>query len=111
MKVIQKENFDMSDPRFVIADDDGNVIDDAQGFGYKSRQKAHKFISYKYKRGRQKKQDKSQFFKQNPEIKNAIDEILEINVKEIARGEIKMNEIKEFIDQKFDIDLPKGYLK
>lgn len=36
------------DPRFVIVDvDTGEILDDAQGYGYKSRQKAHAAYGYK----------------------------------------------------------------
>ena len=111
MKVIPKNDFNPSDPRYVIADDNGKVVDDAQGFGFKTKRNAHRCLSYKYNGGKQKKNKKKKFFKENPNIKKEIDELFEINFKEIARGDVTLNDIKEFIDEKFDIDLPKEYLK
>lgn len=43
--------------RYRIEDENGNVTDDAQGYGYKSRQKAAKAVWYKFKGGREKRND------------------------------------------------------
>ena len=43
--------------RYRIKDDDGNVIDDAQGYGYKTYQNAIKAKWYKFQGGREKLQD------------------------------------------------------
>ncbi len=40
--------------RFDICDRDGNVIDDAQGYGYKTAQSAHKAASYKLNGGKRR---------------------------------------------------------
>ena len=111
MKVIPKDNFDPSNPRYVIVNDDGKVIDDAQGYGFKTKKNAHRKMSYSFKGGKQKKNKQKKFFKENPDIKKEIDELLEYNFKEILRKEITLDDIKEFIDEKFNIDLPKEYLK
>lgn len=37
--------------RYAIADDDGNVIDDAQGYGYKTPKSAAKAMWWKFKDG------------------------------------------------------------
>lgn len=38
--------------RFAIADDDGKVVDDAQGYGYTSKLKAAKAMWWKFKGGK-----------------------------------------------------------
>ena len=43
--------------RYRIEDEDGNIIDDAQGYGYKSRKKAAKALWYMFKDGREKLND------------------------------------------------------
>ena len=43
--------------RYRIEDDEGNIIDDAQGYGYKSRKNAAKVLWYKFKGGREKLND------------------------------------------------------
>ena len=46
------------DPRYVIIDaDTGEILDDAQGYGYKSQQKAHAAYAYK-NRDKSKDQEK-----------------------------------------------------
>lgn len=42
------------DTRFVITDTNNNIIDDAQGYGYKTKQTAEKALWYKFKGGREK---------------------------------------------------------
>lgn len=46
MKIVQKNK------RFVIADNSGKVVDDAQGWGYKTEEKARKAMWYKFKGGK-----------------------------------------------------------
>jgi len=110
MKIIPKKDCNKRDQRFVIADDEGTVVDDAQGYGYKTKQKAYKAMYYKFQGGKQKDKEKKTFFRKNLNIKEAINKIYELNFKEIARGEITQKDIKEEIDKKFNIDLPKSYL-
>ena len=43
--------------RFDICDATGKVIDDAQGYGYKTEQSAHKAAAYKFKGGQKKADD------------------------------------------------------
>ena len=114
MKVVLKSNCKPYNPRFVIVSDEGKIIDDAQGYGYKSKQNAYRAMYYKFKGGKQKKQQKDSirktFFKQHPGLKKFIDDIYEINFKEIFRGEVTEEDIKREIKDKFGIDIPSEYL-
>lgn len=100
--------------RFAIADDNGKIIDDAQGWGYKTEQKAHRAMWYKFNGGEQKKKktedSKRSFFNAHKGLERFINDIFEINFKEIARGEITDDDILKEIKEKFGIDMPKSYL-
>lgn len=51
----------LGDDRYVIVDaETGEIIDDAQGYGYKSPQKAHASWSYKANKGKRKSEAKKQ---------------------------------------------------
>jgi hypothetical protein len=100
--------------RFAIADDNGKIIDDAQGYGYTTEQKAHKAAWYKFEGGKQKKEAEENkrrcFFKKHHGLEQYIYNIFENNFKEIARGEVTDQDILDDIKKKFDIDMPKKYL-
>jgi thiamine kinase-like enzyme len=114
VKVELKTGCDRFDPRYVIQDDDGKVVDDAQGWGYKSKQKAYKAMWYKFSGGKQKVSEsinkKNEFFKQHTGLEKFLNRIYENNFKEIARGEVTDENILEEIKEKFGIDMPKEYL-
>jgi hypothetical protein len=105
--------FDSTEARFAIADSGGKVLDDAQGYGYKSRQKAHLALNWKYLGGRNKSsQRKSEFRKWqklNPshkEIVNKFHECMEINFKEIAKGEVTQKEIWDELAKEYSMEIP-----
>ena len=108
MKIIQKNK------RFVIADDSGKVVDDAQGWGYKTEEKAKKAMWYKFKGGKQKidqtEQDKKDFFNAHKGLDKFLYKIWENNFKEIARGEITEQDIVDDVKREFGIDLPLEYV-
>jgi hypothetical protein len=114
MKVVLKNNCEPYNPRFVITDDEGKIVDDAQGYGYKTKQNAYKAMNYKFQGGKQKKQQKDSirktFFKQHPGLEKFIDSVYEMNCKEIFRGEVSEEDIKQEIKDKFGIDIPSKYL-
>ena len=103
--------------RFAIADESGKIVDDAQGYGYKTRQKAFlaknwKFSGGKAKAGLRKKQFRD-WLKENPDhqkIVNDFNQQVEWGFKEIAYGEITIAEIWKQIGQKYDIEIP-DYVK
>lgn len=114
MKVIPKKNNSGSEQRFVIADDDGNIVNDAQGYGYKSKQKAYKVIWYKFQGGKKKIQQKEEkkrtFFKKYPGLEEFLNNIYEYEYKAIARGEITIEDIRNAVREEFDTDIPKDYI-
>lgn len=68
-----------TETRYVIVDSDtGEVLDDAQGYGYKSAQKAHAAWSYKQKPKKQRIAEANQkkrikkWFEKNPDIEDSI---------------------------------------
>lgn len=81
--------------RFIIISEDGEIIDDAQGYGYKTFQSAQKAAWYKLKGGKKKSADlKKQaywFWRTNSNFKQEIQHILEINCKNPnIKSEIKL---------------------
>ena len=114
MKISPKPGCDKYDQRFVITDDDGKVVDDAQGYGYKSKQKAHKAMWYKFQGGKQKVNEKQkkvkEFFKQHKGLDKFLNKIFENNCKEIMRGEVTDQDIINEVKEEFGIDIPKEYL-
>ena len=115
MRIELKSNCNKYEPRFVIVDDDGNVVDDAQGYGYKSKQKAAKAMWYKFEGGKQKvskeKQERKAFFKQHKGLDKFLHKIYECNFKEIARGEVTDDDIIAEVKKEFGIDIPVKYLQ
>jgi hypothetical protein len=80
------------DGRFIIADaETQEVLDNAQGHGYKTRQNAEKAAWYKFKGGKAKQDAERQaaraFWRQYPAFAKAVSTYYEWNVQEIARGE------------------------
>ena len=114
MKIEPKSGCDQYDQRWVITDDDGKVVDDAQGYGYKSKQKAAKALWYKFKDGKSKinknKQEKNAFFKQHKGLSKFLNKIYEDNFKELYRGEVTEQDIIDEVKEKFGINIPKSFL-
>lgn len=102
-----------SEKRYVIVDaDTGEVFDDAQGYGYKSKQKAHAALGYMRTRASGKPTRKmlvKSWCRRNPDFVKELSELVEWNFKELARGEFTPDEIFEAAKAKVDCeDLPKG---
>ena len=116
MKTVSYEHSDDGylEKRYAIADDSGKIIDNAQGWGYKTEQKANKAMWYKFKGGKQKIQSETDkrraFFRNHKGLEQFINEIFENNFKEIARGEVTDEDILHEIKEKFGTDMPKQYL-
>ena len=74
MKVIKSDKLSKHDTRYIIVDDTGKVLDDAQGYGYKSAQKAHAAWAYKnrtpsqIKKAKDKKQKVQKWIKEHKEF-------------------------------------------
>ena len=106
-KVIQSKKLSHGyDKRYIVVDLEGNVLDNAQGYGYKSPQKAH--AAYRYKtRDRSKDAEKAardkmirKWMKENKDFVKLMDQI----AFEIAKGSWGP-------DDKFDAKLVKKLLK
>lgn len=72
IKIIKSEElFSLYDNRFIVIDlDTGEIIDDAQGYGYKTKQKAYAAFYYK-------KHNKKSDIKKNKKLKIAIEKWLD----------------------------------
>ncbi len=56
--------YDKVKGRFQIIDENGKVIDTAQGYGYKSEHNAHKAASWKFNGGKEKSENSKKEFKE-----------------------------------------------
>ena len=102
--------------RYVIIEKNtGKLLDDAQGYGYKTAQGAHKAGWYKYQNGKKKidseKSIAKQFWKLHRDIKNDVIDMLEGNIKEICRGEITETQIITDFEKQYGFVIPKSALK
>lgn len=105
--------FESSDKRFAIADNDGNIIDDAQGYGYKSKKKAYLALNYKYLGGRNKAKENESNYKKwiksdkiHSDIIDEFNDCMEMNLKEIAIGDITIDEIWKSLEKEYNIQIP-----
>ncbi len=100
--------------RFAIADDNGKIIDDAGGWGYKTIEKANKAMWYKFKGGKEKmdrkEEERKEYFNKYKGLEEFIYSIWENNFKEIYRGEFSEQDILDAVKKEFGIDLPKEYI-
>ncbi len=100
--------------RYAISDDDGKILDNAYGLGYKSQQSASKAMWYKFKGGKSKIQSerdkKKAFFKKHEGVEAYIQNMYDCYFKELARGERDEDDMLEEVNKEFGIDMPKSYL-
>lgn len=94
-KMSDKYDFPVEETRYVIADDDGKIVDDAQGYGYKTKQNAMKAMWWKFKNGKCKHDELARWWKKSPNdvLLRRIFEMEEINLKELARGEFTLDDV------------------
>ena len=101
--------------RYAIADENGEIVDDAQGYGYKTPQNAQKVIWYKFHGGKQKlnarKAAARAFWKTHPEARRAAVRMLEANFKELARGEYTLRDIADGLREELGLEVKEDYLK
>ena len=114
---INKNNdfgFSKKENRFVVVDNDGKIIDDANGYGFKTALKAKKAMWYKFCGGKEKIQKqktmKAQYFKEHPGLEKFLENLYEDNVKELCRGEFDDTDILEAVKEEFGIGIPTEYL-
>ena len=103
--------------RFAISDESGKVVDDAQGYGYKTKQSAFKAMSWKLQGGKQKAESQAKAFRswlkedvKHPKIIKEFNDQMEWNFKELSRGEVKIADIWNLLERKFVVTVP-DYVK
>lgn len=107
---------DQEETRYIIVErGTEKLLDDAQGYGYKSVQAASKAGWYKFKGGKEKisitKKKALTFWSQNPDAAKDFNSELEYNFKELARDEISIEEITVAIEERYNIIIPRDILK
>lgn len=109
-KPIQTTVVPFDSGRFAIADaNTGEIVDDAQGYGYTTRRKAHKAAWWKFEGGREKAAKGKKAVRSTPlyqQIARDFEKLTLSWAKELARGEIEENELWNELEQKYDISLP-----
>jgi len=109
-----KYDFPITETRYVIVSTStNNVIDDAQGYGYKTKQNAEKAIWYKFKGGKSKtdsvKKSATSFWKYNSNIKDDLENIIFIGCKE--NNEPTSNELVSYVKNKYNTDIDPEWIK
>ena len=91
--------------RFAISDADGNIIDDAQGWGYKTKVAAHKAASYKKNHGKIDSENRivEKFFKENKSFRKDVEAALFYAVKDCV--EMTVDDLKQIASDK-NLELP-----
>ena len=102
--------------RYVIVEKNtGKLLDDAQSYGYKTAQGAHKAGWYKFQGGRKKiSSDKiaaKKFWKEHRDVKKEFVLSLECGVKDLALGYTTIEEIVSDLEKHFDVVIPKSAVK
>ena len=94
-KVIEKvfpsqepENYIPAETRWIIVDKDNNLLDNANGYGYKTKRNAYKAGWYKFQGGRGKINKIESWWKGNKAFSKRLNNLCEYWCKEIARGEV-----------------------
>lgn len=83
-KAVEMPNGDPYDPRWILVDPvSGKMLDDAQGYGYKSKQNAIKAGWYKFGGGKKKVDAAEVFWKRNRKFAEKVQELFELNFKAI----------------------------
>ena len=101
--------------RYAIADDNGKIVDDAQGYGYKTYEKASKAMWWKFKDGKKSSDEKIKWWKSHKDLYDAIQDMIMMYCKEIMRGELTDDDIcgyaKQIAKDDFNIDLADDMIK
>lgn len=103
-KTEDEYDFPFTETRYIVVSVSTNkIIDDAQGYGYKTKQGAEKAMWYKFKDGKSKidiaKKDANLFWKYNSEIKDCLEDIMFIGLKE--GNKLTKNELVNYVKDKY----------
>ncbi|QVK19782.1 hypothetical protein KHQ81_15865 (plasmid) [Mycoplasmatota bacterium] len=98
--------------RYVIVNKEtGEIIDDCQGYGYKTKQKAYVSYNYKYNGGRDRHNEIRYFWRKHKKIKKFVIDWLRTFFKEIGHGELTLKDLQSVIKEEFAVEIPLSYLK
>ena len=106
--------------RFAIVDiETGEMLDDAQGYGYKTFQNANKAAWYKFKSGKDKisliklklRLEYKEWLKTHEGILDDVNELFGIYFNEIAQDEMNANDIITKLENSWKIEIPKKFRK
>lgn len=102
MKVKAKQVSNLKNPWILVDDETGKVLDDAQGYGYRTAQKAHAAYAYRHSNGKNKasKEASKIWWKKHKTDAKTLDQF----AFEIAKGSWGS-------DDKFDYQLFKEYIE
>ena len=100
--------------RFVIINEENNeIVDDGNGFGYKTLSSCDKALWYKFKKGKEKIEERKleikTFYNEHPEIRKYILDVYK--KEELFYSESVILYLIELVEKKFGIILPIDYLK
>lgn len=90
--------------RWVIVDSSDKILDDAGGYGYKSKQSATKAGWYKFQGGKNKVGNIKSWWKRNKAFLKKLNRFQEDNFKEIYREEIDFEEESLKIAKEMNVD-------
>lgn len=99
IKVVKMPSKSEYDKRYKIIDENGKTIDDAQGYGFTSVQKAYACYAYKHrdKQSDEKIKEIINWLKEHKEIYNEVENILIYGLKDNCTNTEIREEIKEFL--------------
>lgn len=93
--------------RYIIVDEiTSEVLDDAQGYGYRSEEKALAAYRYKYGGGREKIEEYEVYWKQNIEIANFISLFIDKNVDAFIDKDYNMYTVQKAVFNEFGLKIP-----
>lgn len=90
--------------RWIIVDANNKLLDDAGGYGYKTKQNAIKVGWYKFRGGRNKIDDIKSWWEKNKAFARRLNGFQEDNFKEIAYDQINFEEESVKIAKEMDVD-------
>jgi hypothetical protein len=101
------------DNRFAIADNSGKIIDTANNYGYKTRQKAFKAANYKFGGGKERadkgKDEYKKWLNSDPKHKQVItsfNRYMESYFKDILIGDYTEDDVWELVINDYSIEIP-----
>jgi hypothetical protein len=99
--------------RYIVVDssDDTKILDDAQGYGFKTIQKAHKCATFKIKYGgKNRKKDVKELFRNHPVLKSVGNEVEYMMFNAMKEMEdLTKKEINEMVIETVKIKSPEVY--